>query len=239
MIRLLGSAILAVLLPAVALAHYPYYLEDKSQPGAGNIMFVFEEGPAPGDGQYLDPFVKNGTFWLRTPGKKDATTLKFKDVTKDGKRWLALSTGVDSSRAIDCHCKWGVYQGKLLHYYARHLHVTSADHLAGLARAEKLRFELVPRLDKGAVEIQVLWDGKPDAGRSVLIAGPQFRTTAKSDAKGLVRFEPKKAGLYTMRTQFIDAKPEGTDGGKKYSGVRHTTTLSIDLPIPAGAKQEK
>lgn len=232
MFRISSAVIVtALLVPAVVLGHYPWFLPDPEQAPKGTVRFVFEDGLAAGTGEYLGPFIKNATYWLRTTDKKEPTPVSFEEVKKGGKQWLAFPVKTAPGRAIDCYCKWGVYQGKLLHYYARHLDVTSPKELDALARAEKLRFDLVPRVNAGALEIQVLWDGKPSAGKSVLVAGPQQRVTLTSDAQGLVRFTPSKAGLYALRTQFIEPEPSGTEDGQGYKGLRQTATLTINWPI--------
>jgi hypothetical protein len=236
MFRFSPVIILTVLLaPSLVFGHYPWFTRNPSAE-KDTVQFVFEEGLAAHDGQYLDPFIKDATYWLRTPGKKEPASMKFEEIKKDGKRWLTFSPAAAAPRAIDCYCKWGVYQGKLLHYYARHLDVASTDDLAALARAEKLDFDLVPRVNRDMIEIQVIWQGKPGAGNSVLIFGPQFKTTLIADANGIVRFQPGKGGLYALRTQFIEPDIAGTDKGTTYKGVRQTATLTMTLPIAAAAK---
>ena len=47
-------------------AHYLWVIVDgkAAENAAANIYF--EEGPAPGDGHYLDPILKSNKTWVRT-----------------------------------------------------------------------------------------------------------------------------------------------------------------------------
>jgi hypothetical protein len=240
MLHLRCSVFAAVIcFPALAFAHYPWFLKGQPADKPGTVTMIFEEGPAPGNGEYLDPFIKSATYWLRTTEKNAPTPLEFKPHDKDGKRWLTFSPDAVPAHGIEGYCKWGVYQGKLLHYYVRYLNVTSPEHLAALARAEKLQFDLVPRIEQNEIVVQVLWEGKPAAEKPVYITGPQFRRTATADAQGLIRFQPEKAGLYTLRSQFVQPEPEGTDDGTAYKGMRQTVTLTLNLPVSGSAEPAK
>ncbi|MGE3809072.1 MAG: hypothetical protein AB7K24_30785 [Gemmataceae bacterium] len=226
--RFRAMALLAglLLVAGTARAHYPWFVPTKDPT---KIDLYFEEGPRPGDGEYLPSFLK-GKFWLRTPGQ-EPTPIKFEEVNKGGQRFLTFTTEAKPPRALEGYCKYGVYKGNLLFYYFKHLDAQAAKNLKPLARAEQLDYDLVPSWADGSLEVQLLWKGKPKGNQAVAVIGPKFREQIRSDDSGIVRFKPPASGLYTLRTSFVDAEPAGKDDGNDYKGLRQTATLTINLPV--------
>ncbi len=188
-----------------AWAHYLWVTVDKKtdKPAVANLYF--EGGPGAGNGKYLEPFIKHGVMWIRTLENGEPKKLKMEVAEKPKKRWLTAKLEKSSPVAIESYGKWGVYRyGKtdvLLHYNAKNLDVSNAEELSQFARAKHLSLDIVPKLGKDCVEVQVLWKDKPAGGRSVYIRGAGgFKKTVKTDKEGIARFEPKEAGRYTLRT---------------------------------------
>jgi hypothetical protein len=231
---LLGSVLHLVALASVASAHYLWFAVEKQPEGeAANIYF--EEGPAAGDGHYLDPIAASAKVWLRTVDSPKPALLKASESTAPNKRWLTAAVAKPAPRSVDCYAKFGVYRygqtDVLLHYYARHLDVSTHEDLHELSRAEQLDLDIVPHDHADEVELTVLWKGKPAADRQVLIRGPQkFQQNLKTDAKGRVEFKPPAAGKYLFRTNVEEATP-GKEGDKEYSLIRHHATMLLTLPL--------
>lgn len=224
--RSFAACVVLFLGAADVLAHYPWYALDPKDGKHGRVHFYFEEGPRPGDGQYLDPFLKKAAFAIRT-GKGDPMPVKMVETKDKGNRWLTLPLEVGRPRGIECTVEWGVYKGQLLFYYAKFLDVAAADQLESLTRTGHLPFDLVPRADGKEVEVLALWQGKPKSGLKVLVGGPGFFASPTTDAAGKIRFEPGKAGAYRLRTQFVEAEPAGKVDGMAYKGIRRTVTLTL------------
>lgn len=229
---------LTLLLPALASAHYLWVTVTPDGEGPGRTNIYFEEGPHVGDGFYLDPFITRGKTWIRTVESPEPVELEISEINKADKkqRWLTGPLTAAAPRSIDSYGKWGVYRyGKtdvLLHYYARHLDVSGHEELHELGRAEKFALDIVPHETDGAMELTVLWEGKPAADRVVFLRGPKgFRQNLKTDEKGQVRFEQKEAGQYLIRTSYDEVGKGGTFEGKEYSLTRHNGTLVIRLPV--------
>ncbi len=239
MLRLssIAVALQVVLMAQVASAHYLWLGLDAKGGDNGTINLYFEEGPRPGDGQYLDPFVERGKNWFRTADKPEPQSLELAEVKKDGKRWLSAELAVAGPRAVESYGKWGVYRyGQtdiLLHYYARYLDVSSAEQLAPLASAKHLDIHIVPKVKGSEVQLQVLWKGEPAAKRPVYIRGAGLNKNVTTDEKGIVSFEAEKAGQYTLRT-YVELDQAGTDNDKAYQKVRHHGTLVMNLPLGDG-----
>lgn len=228
-------------LQSSAWAHYLWIAVDKKDGKHGTAHIYFEEGPQPGDGKYLDPFVKGGTVWFRTVEKPKPIVVKTSVTVKPGKRWLSTKLPASGPRSIDIYGKFGVYRyGKtdvLLHYYSRYIAATSHDELHELERAKQMSLEICPHEADGEMEIKVRWKGKRVADRPVYIRGPKgFRKNIKTNAEGVASFKPAADGQYTFRTSVEEKDKSGSDGGKEYSMIRHNGTLVMTLPLSANPK---
>lgn len=223
------------ILSSPAWSHYLWVSLDSKSGEHGTVNVYYEGGPGPGDGQYLDPFVQRGKTWIRVPGADGPAELKMKETKSPGKRWLSAPLTASGPRSIESYGKWGVYRyGKtdvLLHYYAKHLDVGSQEDLIKLGRAKQLHLDVVPqRVDDGA-GFQVLWKGKPAAGRPVAVRGPGgFNAKLTTDKHGSVQFKPGGKGRYTLRTS-VEQKETGTDDGKDFQLIRHHGTVLVNLPV--------
>lgn len=222
-------------LTSSAWSHYLWVALDAKTGEHGTTNVYFEGGPGPGDGQYLDPFIQRGTTWLRTLDAEKPAELKMEVAKSPGKRWLSAGLPAGGPRSIESYGKWGVYRyGKtdvLLHYYAKHFETSSFDELTKLGRAEQLTLDVVPELVDGNAGFQVLWKGKPAAGRPVAVRGPSgFKASLKTDDEGRVHFETKNKGRYTLRTS-VEEKETGTDDGKDFQLIRHHGTVVLNLPV--------
>ena len=89
--RIVISALLLniALLWQVASAHYLWVAVDSKTGEHGTVNVYFEGGPGPGDGQYLDPFIKRGKHWIRTAEEPKASELKLDVAEKPKSRWLS------------------------------------------------------------------------------------------------------------------------------------------------------
>lgn len=227
--------LLVGILSSSAWSHYLWVGLDKKSGEHGTVNVYYEGGPGPGDGQYLDRFIKSGKTWIRTLDADGPVALKTKETKSPGKRWLSAPLTSGGPRSIESYGKFGVYRyGKtdvLLHYYAKHFDVSSMDELMQLGRAQQLHLDIVPQLVDDGVDFQILWKGKPAAGRPVAVRGPSgFNAKLTTDEKGRVHFEPTGKGRYTLRTS-VEQKETGTDNGEEFQLIRHHGTALINLPV--------
>lgn len=216
-------------------AHYLWITIDTGSGEHGTTNIYFEESARPGDGFYLDPFVKDGKTWIRTIEKINPTLIETKEIKKGKQRFLRAKLSAGGPRGLESYGKFGVYRyGKtdvLLHYYARILEVDSHEDLHELARAKHMDLDIIAHDNKDEMRLQVVWKEKPAEGRMVYIRGPKgFRTNLKTDEVGVVRFKMKEKGTYTFRTS-IQIDKGGKEGDKEYSQIRHHATMSMNLPF--------
>ena len=223
---------------STAVAHYLWVNVDAEGSEHGTANLYFEEGPAAGDGGYLDPFVEHGRMWMRTLEDGEAVELEMSEATAPKKRWLRADLPESVSRSVESYGKFGVYRygqtDVLLHYYAKCLEVADHDELHELGRAEDLELDIVPHDVSGGLELTVLWRGEPAAGRPMSVRGPGgLRQNVKTDDNGRVEVAVEKPGRYTFRTSVEEPDKSGVDDGKEYQLTRHHSTLVIQLPLEA------
>lgn len=230
------AAVQFLALSSTANAHY-LWVKAEAKPGEhGTAHVYYEEGPAPGDGQYLDPFVQRGTTWIRTVKSSQPTLLKMVETKLPGKRWLSAELPAAGPRSIDSYGKWGVYRygntDVLLHYYARFLDAQDHDDLHELARAEQMALDIVAHDNKEGVRLTVLWQGEPAAGRQVIVRGPKGAKTETlaTDEAGKVSYKVEVKGIYSFRTN-IEEKKGGKEDDKEYQLTRHHGSLTMQLPL--------
>lgn len=221
------------LVSSAAEAHYLWIAIDKKTGDHGQANVYFEEGPAAGDGHYLDPFIENGKAWIRTGEKPEE--VKLAEIKTKGKRWMSGALPKDGPRCVSTSFKFGVYRyGKtdvLLNYYARNIDVKTNAELKQLESAKHLKLHIVPTVEDSTVTLQVMWQGKPATNCEMRLIGPKFRKRTQTDENGQVTFKAETPGVYRMRTTINEPDKSGTDGGKEYSLTRHHSSLIINLPL--------
>ena len=222
-------------LSSSAWRHYLWVTLDPKSGEHGTVNVYYEGGPSPGDGQYLDRFIQRSKTWVRTPDADRPVELKLKETKSPGKRWLSASLTAAGPRSIESFGTFGVYRygetDVLLHYYARHFDVSSMNELLKLGRAEQLDLDVVPQPADNRAGFQVLWKGKPAAGRPVAVRGPAgFSAELTTDEAGRVHFEPGAKGRYTLRTS-VEQKETGRDNDQEFQLIRHHGTVLINLPL--------
>ena len=160
-----------------ASAHYLWVIVDGKIAGIGAADIYFEEGPAPGDGHYLEPILQTNKVRVRTVEQLEGKPVTAKDISKEKHRWLQATLTEAAPRSIDVYAKFGVYSyGKtdvLLHYYARTLDVKTHEDLHELGRAEDMALDIVPHDFGKQMTLRVLWQGKPVSDRIVHVRGPK------------------------------------------------------------------
>jgi hypothetical protein len=220
-----------------ASAHYLFLAIDSKAGEHGTMNLYFEEGPRPGDGFYLDPFIQRGQAWLRLAGAEKAEPLKLTEVKVEEKnqRWLSSELPKSGPRAVESYGKWGVYRyGKtdvLLHYYAKYVEVQSAEQLVDVGKSDNLKFDVRPSWQDGTLFLQVVWDGEPAVETTVYFRGPGLNQTVKTDKAGVASFKPEKPGQYVLRAYLQQSDLSGTFEDKEYQQVRHHSSLTMILPI--------
>ena len=220
-------------LPSVSLAHYLWI--DIESPDAKTAVanIYFEESPKPGDGHYLNHFLGKSDVWIRTIERPNPAPVRAAEVRKGEDRWMRVEISAADEISVDAYGKFGVYAydktNVLLHYYARHLSVSSHDAMHELGRAEQMKLDLVAHEHGDAIEFKLLWNGQPVADRMVFIRGPKgFRQNLRTDARGEIEVPRPASGTLTLRSSVEEQTP-GEEDGEAYEFVRHNITLVMPV----------
>lgn len=233
---ILTSLVLA--LPSVSAAHYLWVDVDSSPDGGRIANIYFEESAKPGDGHYLDHFLGTSDVWIRTLEQPGPDAVRAAEVKDGENRWMRVNMSATEEFSVDAYGKFGVYAyGKtnvLLHYYARHLSVTTHDAMHELGRAEQMDLDLVAHEHGNVIEFKLLWKGEPVHGRRVFVRGPQgYRKTFETNVRGEIEVSRPEAGRLTLRSSVEEQTP-GEEDGQAYEYVRH----NITLVLPVGRSEE-
>lgn len=225
----------AILLAAPAYAHFLWINVVRDTSGQATAQLCFGEEGAPGEAHLVDRLAK--VKLLSTKAGEKPTELKTeKQLTGEtgffGSKLASDDVALTSSQEYGLIERGGA--AYLLHYYAKNLNATKPESLKTLARAENLRLDVVPSINKDEVELVVLFDGKPaPAGSQVLVEVPDVgRDEYATDADGKVKFKVQGGGNYEIRARVKEEKP-GERDGKKYAHEMHYSTLVMTMPTAA------
>ncbi|WP_397571810.1 hypothetical protein [Schlesneria sp. T3-172] len=221
----LGLLLMVVSAPATSWGHF-VWIASGSQAKDGKVHVYFAEAVEPDDPDLLNKLATLKLWQVSQDGK--ATELK---TTKDADSLVADATESSNSIFTVSHNYGILARGDetfLLKYHAKSLPSSDPKSWRGVGNAAVLPFEIVPSPGSEKTVLTVLWQGKPLEGSIVTVTGPGIEKKLESttDAKGVVEFDLKSAGLYSIRAKHSEAI-KGEHEGKAYTSVRHYTTLAL------------
>lgn len=228
---LLATTLVLALGVSAANAHF-IWIELKPAGDAQQARVYFGEEPAPGESHLIGK-VAHTKLWLRTAGGEPR---ELKAAAGQGAEEAVLSAGCPSSDAasLEATCDYGIYErgptGLLLQYYAKHLAGGWAGQADKLARASRLKLDIVPQQAGAELKLQVLYNGQPAAGGEVVVVDPAGEAHEfKADKEGRIVAQTPAGGRYAVRAAHIEPTASGERGGKKYSQIWHYCTLTLDV----------
>jgi uncharacterized GH25 family protein len=227
---------LVVLAAPGAQAHFIWFDLAPAQSGREARLYFGEEA-APGEAHLIGK-VAHAKAWLRTPGS-EPTEVKLAAPGKDAEALVAPCPTATEAASLEGSCDYGVYErgpGVLLQYYAKALSGDWAKH-PELARAERLKLDIVPSAAGGKLAVEVLYEGQGVANTEVVIVDPAGEIhELKTDAAGHAEIKAS-AGRHAIRAAKVETDRSGQRDGKKYAQTWHYATLVLDVPkqSPANA----
>ncbi len=200
-------------------------VSDGGQPVA---RVYFEEQPTAGAAHLIDKIGHSQLVQVDADGER--TPLKTTRQEQDDVAWL--ETALPGQPAVvELTCDYGLYHKTRLFYYAKSVAASSAEALSATQPSKKLRLDIVPQIAAGALQFQVLWQGKPLADAEVTLHGPdEQERPLQTDTQGRVRLDAPQPGRYALLVSHTKADQAGTHHGKQYDEVGHYATLTLDLP---------
>lgn len=236
---LLGLACALALAAAPARAHFIWLDLQPSDGGKSQARLYFSEEPEPGEPDLIGKAAKV-KVWLR---KADGTLAEVK-LNPAAEAEAALVADCADATAVSLEGNWdyGVYshgpKGMLLNYYAKGLGADWTKNPA-LARAEKLKLDVVPTLVDKKLAVQVLYDGKPVSKGDVQFVDPSGEHhDLTTDEQGRAEITAG-GGAWAVRAAVIEADKGGERDGKKFQQTWHYATATFDVPgQPLAAKKK-
>ena len=231
------SQVLCICLAVIAIcdmadAHNLFVMVEHRPAGPDSVDVIFEHSPYPGTGVYNQPLLDRGNTWIQQLNEEEVATVRLKEVTRLGKKFLQAETTTASPRAVVHSCKWGVYKGRLDYFYGKYLDVSSAGQFNQLARTPKLPLDISPAVKSGGVTITVFFQNKPLPKTVVWIWAPDGKETKLTTvADGTITLKSLVPGIYSFATIHNLKGPAGEFEGESYKGVMHGTTCSFRWPI--------
>jgi uncharacterized GH25 family protein len=211
-------------------AHFVWVAVQKDSGGEPAAQVWFSELAEPDSADLLDKIVKIEVF-SRAPQQSPKLIQVSKQAVSGG--GALIGPVPPGTPALSAQIKYGVLtrgeQTFLLRYYAKYLDGAAAA-FNELARDERLLLDIVPRATDKGYSLQVLYQGQPVAGSSVVIHDPSSsESEAKSDEQGRFDLATLQPGLYSIRAKWVVAEA-GQEGEKKYGQVNHYCTLALRVP---------
>ncbi len=89
----------------------------------------------------------------------------------------------------------------------------------------------MPRLSGDQLTLRVLYEGKPDAGREVIVLDPSGKQIElKTDEEGRATATVVPGGSYAVRAAHVEPDRAGERNGKSFSQTWHYCTLTLTIP---------
>jgi uncharacterized GH25 family protein len=235
---LFGLACALALAAPAARAHFIWLDLKSADGGKSQARLYFSEEPEPGEADLIGKAAKV-KVWLR---KADGTLAEVK-LNPAGEAEAALVADCADAAASSLEGNWdyGVYshgpKGMLLNYYAKGLGADWAKN-PQLARAEKLKLDVVPTLADKKLAVQVLYDGKAVSKADVQFVDPAGEHhDLTTDEQGRAEISTA-GGKWAVRANVIEADKGGERDGKKYQQTWHYATATFDVPGQPLAKKK-
>lgn len=231
-IQVVGVIAVTLIPWQMAHGHNLFVLLKHPSDGPDVIQVIFEHSPRPGRGNYNQPLLDRGKSWIVKAKEPKKVLLELKETTTSGKKFLQTQTKTRAPRLIVHSCTWGIYRGRLDHFYGKFLDVSTPEEAKILARAAKLPLDIIPHIQANTITLQVLFKGKPLANRTIWIWSPRGKEMRRNtDAAGSLKLKNLQSGTWSFATTHTLRALTGKFQGKPYKGVMHATTCSIRWPV--------
>ncbi|MGC4006870.1 MAG: DUF3386 family protein [Pirellulales bacterium] len=226
------TAVALLLTAATAQAHFVW---TRTLPGSDPIKTKIEVcfGEEAGAGEaHLVEKIKQTKTWPITAEKSETLSMteiqEWRDRRLSSRRRDRRNAG--PSKPFVTTASWPRAGAPFqLNYFAKTLTAAGlADPKNAVAKNSKLQISVRP-VDH-ALELTLLWDGKPVAEKKILVAAPgsSGEVELTTDAAGTVKVETKTAGqLWAL--VLIEEKTAGEKDGKKFDLIKNYATLTVPV----------
>lgn len=227
---LIGAALLGVLAPLTANAHFVWFVQ-KDDNGTRQVHAYFSEDAEPDDPALLEKLTALTARQLT--GKGEAVDLK---LAKAEESLASTIPGSDTSVIVGV-CDYGVIargDAKFrLKYYAKSGPALGDAAWKAIDSSKELALDVVPSLaEDGKLAVTVLWNGKPAAKAEVTAVIPNVgEVKSETNEAGQAFFDKKDGGLYAVRARFVE-EGKGEEKGQAFDSIRHYSTVTFEVTGP-------
>ncbi|RIK81215.1 MAG: hypothetical protein DCC67_08380 [Planctomycetota bacterium] len=225
----LAFLLLAALAGRPALAHFPWLALDDQR----RALLFFGEGPQDRTYKLPEAVAKTKVSARAPDGAR--TELQLQPVDEEQFVGLRSAEPVGENVALEATCRYGLYHGMLLTYYAQHF-PNGPDAWERHAKSSKLPLQITPSCGEAGLALTATWKGEPTGGAIIAVVdskGEQHEAETTEDGKALFADLPAgPVGVTVSVTEDVAGELEG----KKYESVGHYATLTFNYPgsVPPG-----
>lgn len=219
--RLAATFVLVVCLPAASFAHFPF-LRVERDGGHAALHAYFGHGPEPTDEKYYSRLQEAKVWRLEDNGKPEPLSLR------PGKDSLVADLPSTKAAVFGFEKNYGVTTRHGNYLSTNYSKTYSGADAWPIETAKLLRLDIAADRQDDKLVFTVRWNGKPFAGTDVIVNRGDAEYEGQTDAKGRFAVPLSGSGTYTARATRTDETP-GEHEGKKYDGLRYTSTLLIEI----------
>ncbi len=176
----------------------------------------------------------------RSPAGGAPTLVELKKLETDAFVGLRSPAALAPHGLLETSCRYGVYHGTLLTYYAKHYLGSDPQQWSKFEPSSENRLDVVPAMLAGEkmLELTVYVDKKPFGGADVSRLVPEAPSQKQiTDAKGTVRF-PAADGPLSFLVSVAEKEASGQLAGEAYAGCSNYMTLTLSTPAQHAARAE-
>lgn len=219
----MGTVVVWLALTAMAHAHFPWLVVAD-----GQARLYFAEHAASGDAALLDSLAGASVWQRDSKGRDTPVELKI-----DGDH--SSSAVASGSKIVFLRKTYGLLErggeSFLLDYGAKVHTSPLPGEWKAVDDAEKLPLEVLASVTDDRLRLNVVWKGTPSSRTEVHISiDGATASKVETDEQGSVDVPIERSGLYSIRAKRIDPT-SGEHAGKKYSSIRHWTTLTLPVTL--------
>jgi hypothetical protein len=218
--------VVVLLAPRTTQAHF-LWVNTSEAGGVKHAFLYFSESATQRDYR-LPERVSKSVFWQRVPGGETQKLLQAKLVEAEGEIGLQAPLDAADTLVLGASCRYGIYHGSLLTYFAKHVGklTPGAD---ALGRCEDFALDVVPRAMGDKLQLTVLWEGKPLHGAEVVVEHDHGDVVeAITDEAGRVEVAPTAGGQIGIRVGHDVKDAAGEFEGQPYKSAAYYATLTLN-----------
>ncbi|MEX1224170.1 MAG: kelch repeat-containing protein, partial [Pirellulales bacterium] len=227
----LGSGVLAAFGTNISQAHYLWLRSDISDKEPRLVLYLSEAADLPGD-VLPEPIALTPVSWQSFDGPPVAVDMR--PLKEDALEVHSPAIEQDSGGVATAVCKFGIFRGRRLTYFAKHVACTDWNQLESPLASKEFLIDLAPHVRGGRLTILATFQGKPLPQTEIrYMAASGKETTPRTDEQGRLEIELPNDGPVSFMLRHKQEEPTGRIGEQEYQGASDYVTLTLSPPSSA------